>query len=151
MWLKLQYIELVLIMRQNQVYLIQSISLNSGLFRECTVKWQYLNWICAKYTPLHWAYANKRLKHTAKTQHRKFKTNIPRKGIARGQSQFPHSCVCERFMYSQDRSAYSAAEKYVETGTKAAKFLFWEHIMGFSLQCILSCNIHTSQASFRLY
>jgi hypothetical protein len=30
------YIELVLIMRQNQVYLIQSISLNSGLFRECT-------------------------------------------------------------------------------------------------------------------
>jgi hypothetical protein len=32
------YIELVLIMRQNQVYLIQSISLNSGLFRECTVK-----------------------------------------------------------------------------------------------------------------
>jgi hypothetical protein len=24
-------------------------------------------------------------------------TNVPRKGIARPQSQFPHSCVCERF------------------------------------------------------
>ncbi len=24
------------------------------------------------------------------------------------QSQFPHSCVCERFIYSHDRSAYSA-------------------------------------------
>ena len=34
---------------------------------------------------------------TAK-QHRKFETNIPRKGIARPQPQFPHSCVCERFI-----------------------------------------------------
>ncbi len=49
-----------------------------------------------------------------KTQNRKFETNIPRKGIARPQSQFPHSCVCERFIYSQDRSAYSAAGKYVD-------------------------------------
>jgi hypothetical protein len=24
------------------------------------------------------------------------------------QSQFPHSCVCERFIYSHDRSTYSA-------------------------------------------
>jgi hypothetical protein len=29
---------------------------------------------------------------------------IPRKGIARPQSQFRNSCVCERFIYSQDRS-----------------------------------------------
>jgi hypothetical protein len=36
--------------------------------------------------------------------------NIPRKGIARPQSQFPHSC--ERFIYSNDLSAYSAAGKY---------------------------------------
>ncbi len=28
----------------------------------------------------------------AKTQYRKFQTNIPRKGTARLQSQFPHSC-----------------------------------------------------------
>ncbi len=54
------------------------------------------------------------LEHTAKTQYRKFETNIPRKGIARAQSQFPHSCVCERFIYSHDRSAYSAAGKYVD-------------------------------------
>jgi hypothetical protein len=27
-------------------------------------------------------------------------------GVARIQSQFPHSCVCERFLYSQDRSTY---------------------------------------------
>ncbi len=35
----------------------------------------------------------------AKTQYPKFETNIPRKGIARPQSQFPHSCVCEHFIY----------------------------------------------------
>ncbi len=47
--------------------------------------------------------------HTAKNQYRKFKTHIPRKGTEQPQSQFPHSCVCERFIYSHDRSAYSAA------------------------------------------
>jgi hypothetical protein len=31
--------------------------------------------------------------YTAKTKCRKFKTNIPRKGISGPQSQFPHSCV----------------------------------------------------------
>jgi hypothetical protein len=54
------------------------------------------------------------------TQYRKFEKNIPRKEIARGQSQFPHSCVCERFIYSQDWSAFSAAGKYVDR--------FWEYI-----------------------
>ncbi len=38
--------------------------------------------------------------HTAKTQYRKFETNIPRKGIARPQSQFPHSYVWEQFMFT---------------------------------------------------
>ncbi len=33
--------------------------------------------------------------HTAKTQYRKFETNIPRKGNVRHQSQFPHKCVCD--------------------------------------------------------
>jgi hypothetical protein len=47
--------------------------------------------------------------NTAKNHYRKFKTNIPRKGIARRQSQFPHSCVCEQFIYSHHGSAYSAA------------------------------------------
>ncbi len=37
------------------------------------------------------------------------KEPIPKKGIARPQSQFPQSCVCERFIYSHHRSAYSAA------------------------------------------
>ncbi len=36
-------------------------------------------------------------KCTAKTQYQKFWTNIPRKGIARPRSQFPHLCACERF------------------------------------------------------
>jgi hypothetical protein len=51
---------------------------------------------------------------TAKTQYRKFETNVPRKGIAQGEFHFPHSCVCERFINSQDLSAYSAAGKDVD-------------------------------------
>ncbi len=46
---------------------------------------------------------------TAKYQYRKIEKNILRKGIARPQSQFLHSSICERFIYSQDRSSYSAA------------------------------------------
>jgi hypothetical protein len=60
------------------------------------------------------------LPHTAKTQYRKFKTNIPKKGIAQRQFQFPHSWVCEQFIYSHHRSAYSAAGKYVDRS--------WEYI-----------------------
>ncbi len=36
------------------------------------------------------------------------------------QSQFPHSCVCERYMYSHDRSAYSSCRKNVDRS--------WEYI-----------------------
>ncbi len=43
----------------------------------------------------------------------KIETNIPRKGIAWPQSQFSHPCVCDRLIYFHDRSAYSAAGKYV--------------------------------------
>ncbi len=46
--------------------------------------------------------------YTAKTKYRNFVTNIPRKVISGSQSQFPHSCVCERFIYSHDWSAFSA-------------------------------------------
>jgi hypothetical protein len=34
---------------------------------------------------------------------------------------FPHSCVCERFIYAHDRFAYAAARKYVDRS--------WEHII----------------------
>ncbi len=37
---------------------------------------------------------------------------IPRKGISGSQSQFPHSCVCERFIYSHHRCA--CWRKYVD-------------------------------------
>jgi hypothetical protein len=46
---------------------------------------------------------------TAKNQYRKLETNITRKVIVWPQSKFPHSCVCERFIYFHDRSAYSVA------------------------------------------
>jgi hypothetical protein len=36
---------------------------------------------------------------------------IPFLGIARLQSQFPESCVCERFICSQDRSTYLPASE----------------------------------------
>ncbi len=40
------------------------------------------------------------LAFTAKTKYQNFETNIPRKGISGSQSQFPLSCLCERFRYS---------------------------------------------------
>ncbi len=46
--------------------------------------------------------------YTAKTKCRKFETNIPRKGITGPQSQFPHSCFCDRIIYFHDGSAFSA-------------------------------------------
>ncbi len=43
---------------------------------------------------------------TLYTLQRKSHLCISLMGIARPQSQFPHSCVCERIIYSQDRSAF---------------------------------------------
>jgi hypothetical protein len=38
----------------------------------------------------------------------KFRLCIPFLGIARPQSQYSQSCVCERIIYSHDGSAFSA-------------------------------------------
>ena len=45
------------------------------------------------------------------TLQRQFRLYIPFLGIARPQLQFPHSYVCERFIYSQDRSTYFLQQK----------------------------------------
>jgi hypothetical protein len=52
-----------------------------------------------------------RYTHSQSTLYRKSDFGIPRNGIAWPRSQFLHSCICERFIYSQDRSAYLAAAK----------------------------------------
>ncbi len=51
---------------------------------------------------------------TMQTMQRNFDLCIPRKGTARPQSQFPHSCVCEQFIYSHDRSTYFHAAEYAD-------------------------------------
>jgi hypothetical protein len=46
-------------------------------------------------------------------------------------SQFPHSCICERFIYSQDLSAYFAAQMQTdphECRNLAVQFQFWKYI-----------------------
>ncbi len=52
-------------------------------------------------------YQLKRTTH-CKNKMPKIWKNIPRKGISGPQSQFPHSRVCDRIIYSQDGSAFSA-------------------------------------------
>ncbi len=49
-----------------------------------------------------------------------FKQIFPEKELRGLRSQFPHSCVCERFIYLHNRSAFSAAEKQVDRS--------WEYI-----------------------
>jgi hypothetical protein len=43
--------------------------------------------------------------YAANALYRKFETNIPRNETAQTRSKFLHSCVCERFMFSHNRSA----------------------------------------------
>jgi hypothetical protein len=70
----------------------------------------YIYFFFGPYSTLYLSRVNSGPGCTAMTQCRQFETNISRKGIVQPpQSQFQHSCVCERFMYSLDRSAVSAA------------------------------------------
>ncbi len=52
-----------------------------------------------------------RLIRSLTTLQRQFRLYIPFLGIVRPQPQFLHSCVCERFIYSQDRSTYVLQQK----------------------------------------
>jgi hypothetical protein len=94
--------------------------------------------------------------YTAMTQYRKFETNIPRKGIARPQPQFPHSCVCDRFIFSQDRSAVccrkicgqilgifqSLTDTWMwKLGLRPRNPFSGSRELGFSLQCILPVSV----------
>jgi hypothetical protein len=82
-----------------------------GKFYKTNSMWRNYLWILAL-----WFISESTVSsYTAKTKYQNFETNIPRKGITGSQSQFPHSCVCERFIYSHDRSPYSAGgNKYVD-------------------------------------
>ncbi len=61
-----------------------------------------------------WKYYRSEAWLTAKTKCRKFETNIPRQGISGPQSQFQHSCVCERIIYSHDGSACRLTQKKIQ-------------------------------------
>ncbi len=96
-------------------YIEIRISLTRLEGKERNVKWVKSSFFSGET----WTFPIKQSFYTAKTQYRKFETNIPGKGIARTQSQFPHLCVCERFIYSHHRSACSAAgNMWANTGNK---------------------------------
>jgi len=76
------------------------------------------------------------------TLQRKSHLCIPRKGISRPQSQFPHSCVCERFLYSQDRfTSFPAAEQADwGLGNSISRNICFE----FSVLCL--CSVQSNSA-----
>ncbi len=56
-----------------------------------------------------WNICNKQTQQNL--QYQKYDLFIPRNKTVRPHSQFLHSCICERFQYSQDRSSYLASAK----------------------------------------
>ncbi len=96
----------------------------SFLFYQCSMRVLGLNnnelIMCAANGCHEPGYKNVRLMLMAKEWHR-YTTPLQRKShlcipflwIARPQSQFTHSCVCVRFIYSQDRSTYFPAAEWI--------------------------------------
>ncbi len=101
------------------------------------------------------------------TLQRQLRLYIPFLGIARPLPHFPHSCVFERFIHSQDQSTYFLQQTHrgnikfahrhmkVEIRTEAPIFLFWEYLFQIfgilSLQCIYPWIARPWIAFFDIY
>jgi hypothetical protein len=97
------------------------------------------------------------LLHTAKNQYQQFETNIPRKGIARPQSQFPHSCVCQRLPRSlcqfYCRKHVDQSREYINRSqthkcgnwTEAAQFPEKEYINGIFVAVQVKGNLESTE------
>ncbi len=106
----------------------------------------FLENYCQKRTTRHqtWQLSQKCIDHGQKNEEnvpalqrhntKNSKQLFPEKRIAWPKSQFPHLCVGERFIYSHNRSAYIAAEKYVIVGRS------WEYINGSQTHQGGNCN-----------
>jgi hypothetical protein len=92
---------------------------------------------------------------------KRFDLCIPRNETVRPCSQFPHSCICERFIYFHDRSTYFAATKYEyrsweyrnhsqictwmwKLGSRPRSFIARKDLFEFSAQCLCNVSVYKS-------